>query len=182
MMVNQMDQHNEDMVKTLNLKKIKLIMEQFVKNFENFLNEGKVEATAIIPTEYDKKITKVMEDTIKKAAEYSKQLKELSDEFKKKTDPIKSELGKLDKEVIAFLKEMNATQVKVDKIIAKLDVSKGKISESYKDLFEVALSKHNDNTKKVILEYRAANKRYNPDKIEAKYEISEGIKEPPNLV
>lgn len=152
-------------------------MEQFVKNFENFLNEGKVEATAIIPTEHDKKITKAMKDTIKKAAEYSKQLKELSDEFKKKTDPIKSELGKLDKEVIAFLKEMNATQVKVDKIIAKLDVSKGKISESYKDLFEVALSKHNDNTKKVILEYRAANKRYNPDKIEAKYEISEGVKE-----
>lgn len=150
-------------------------MRQFVKNFENFLNEGKT--TVTIPTEYDKKITKEMEDTIKKAAEYSKQLKELSDEFMKKINPIKSELEKLNKEVIQFLEEMNATQIKVDKIIAKLNITKGKTSISYKHLFEVALSKHNDNTKKLLLEYKEAIKKYNPDKIEVEYEISEGIKE-----
>jgi hypothetical protein len=151
----------------------------FIKSFDGYINENKDEKDidAVVPTATSKTVSKAMAERIKTAAELTAELKKLSDEFKKNTDPIKSQLNKLDSEVLELMNQMDASMLIVDKVIAKLDVTKGTISESYKGLFEYALGKHNTATQGVINEYRLANKRYNADKIAVKYETNEAVKD-----
>lgn len=149
---------------------------KFVKLYESFLTEAaKVEIT----TAKSVKLNKSIEDKIELAGELSKELKKLSEDYMAKIAPMQDTLNKYDAEILTTLEKLNVNQVTVNKTIAKVMVSKGRLSDSYKTLWEAALEKVNDTIKKVLLEFQAANKKQNPDKYWMSYEpkTNEGLKD-----
>lgn len=138
-------------------------MLKYVKLYESFLSEAAVNSTKTV------KLNKGIEEKIKLAAELSSELKKLSEEYKKKIDPMQEVLNKYDEEILNTLTGLSANSAKVEDIIAKVMMSKGRMTDSYKTLWEEALKKVNDKTRAVLLELQAANKKQNPDKYWMEY-------------
>ena len=134
---------------------------KYVKLFESFLYEVETAKTV--------KLDNSIKEKIKLAAELSAELKKLTDEYKKKIEPMQETLNKYDAEILTVLEGLSVSQAKVEDTIAKVMMQKGRMTDSYKTLWEEALKKVNDNTKKILLEMQAANKKKNPDKYWMEY-------------
>jgi hypothetical protein len=150
---------------------------KFVKLYESFLAEAKADVT----TTKTIKLNKGIEEKIKLAAELSAQLKKLTKEYTDKITPMQEILNKYDEEILNTLDTVKANQARVEDIIAKVMMAKGRMTDSYKTLWEEALKKVNDTTRKALLEMQAANKKQNPDKYWMEYlkteSTNEGLKD-----
>ncbi len=149
-------------------------MLKYVKLYESFLAEA-IEVT----TTKTIKLNKGIEEKIKLAAELTAKLKKLSEEYMEKIKPMQDTLNKYDEEILNTLDSLKVNQAKVQDVIAKVMMSKGRLTDSYKTLWEEALKKVNDKTKTVLLELQAANKKQNPDKFWMEYakDSNEGLKD-----
>jgi len=137
-----------------------------VKLFESFLSEAKA---AEVTTAKTMKLNKSIEEKIKLAADLSKDLKKLAEEYKAKIEPMQDVLNKYDEEILNTLTGLQKNQARVEDVIANVMMSKGRLTDSYKTLWEEALKKVNESTKKALLEIQAANKKQNPDKYWMEY-------------
>jgi hypothetical protein len=137
-----------------------------VKLYESFLSEA---ATASVTTVKTVKLNKGIEEKIKLAEAMTKELKKLTAEYEEKLKPMQDVLNKYDEEILNTLTTLNTNSVKVDKIIARVMMQKGRLTDSYKTLWDAALKKVNEATKKSLLEIQAANKKINPDKYWMEY-------------
>lgn len=143
---------------------------------EEFVEEEDIfEAKVTAPKETNKAITKELEKKIVEAAKLTEEFATLQEEFNKKIEPIRNTLNKHNKEVIALMKELNASQIVVKKVIAKMEVTKGKTTDSYKALYEKCLSMLNQNARNTMNAFRDATKKFNPDKFQVKYETNEAV-------
>jgi phosphate uptake regulator len=150
-------------------------MLKYVKLYESFVAEA---ANAAVTTTKSIKLNKGIEEKVELAADLSEQLKKLSKEYMEKIAPMQDTLNKYDAEILETLTSLNVNQATVNKIIAKVMVSKGRLSDSYKSLWEEALKKVNDATKTILLAMQQANKKQNPDKYWMEYDKkNEGLKE-----
>lgn len=150
-------------------------MLKYVKLFESYLNEATIQVMAT----KNVKLGKGIEEEITLAQKLSEELQEMAEDFKKKFEPMKATLDKYDADIMEKLNSLNINAVKVGKITAKLQKKKGKLTDSYKTLWEKALDKVNEATKKVLMEIQTANKKQNPDSewMEYEKETNEGLKE-----
>lgn len=150
-------------------------MPKHVKLFESFINEAK--ATEVVSVKAVK-LNKDIQEQVVAAGKLAKELKKMADEYKKKMEPMQELLNKYDENILNTLTEMHVSQAKVEKIIAQVMMSKGRLTDSYKDLWMTALEKVNAATKASLLEIQAANKKQNPDKYWMEYaEANEGLKD-----
>lgn len=150
-------------------------MPKHVKLFESFLNEAKA---AEVVTVKAVKLNKDIQEQVVAAGALAKELKKMSDEYKKKMEPMQELLNKYDENILNTLTGMNVSQAKVEEIIARVMMSKGRLTDSYKDLWIAALEKVNAATKASLLEIQAQNKKQNPDKYWMEYaDTNEGLKD-----
>lgn len=138
---------------------------KFVKLYESFL----AEAAATVNTTKTVRLNASIQEKIKLAAELSAELKKLAKEYADKITPMQEVLNKYDEEILNTLDGVKANQARVEDIIAKVMMQKGRLTDSYKALWEEALKKVNDSTRKALLEMQAANKKQNPDKYWMEY-------------
>lgn len=143
-------------------------MLKYVKLYESFLSEAQA-AQAEVTTTKTIKLNKGIQEKVKLAAELSSQLKKATDDYQAKIKPMQEVLNKYDEEILNTLTTVNANQAKVEDIIAKVMMAKGRMTDSYKTLWEEALKKVNDSTRKTLLEIQTANKKQNPDKYWMEY-------------
>ena len=149
-------------------------MSKRIKLFEQFVNEA---ATATVTIQKDIKISKSIEEKIKLAQSLTEELDKLQKEYAAKMKPLISTIEKYDEELIESFKKVGASTVKVqgvlenEEIIAQLITTKGKTTYSYKSLWEEALKKFNEATKKVLLEMQEANKNIAAAHAEAAQEV-----------
>ena len=147
-------------------------MSKRIKLFEQFINEA---ATATVTVQKDIKISKSIEEKIKLAQSMTEELDKLQKEYAAKMKPMISTIEKYDEELLEAFKKVGASTVKVqgvldnEEIIAQLITTKGKTTYSYKTLWEEALKKFNEATKKVLLEMQDANKNIGKDKEHIEY-------------
>jgi len=146
-------------------------MLKYVKLYESFLSEAQAEVT----TTKTIKLNKGIQEKVKLAAELSSQLKHATADYEAKIKPMQEVLNKYDEEILNALTAVNANQAKVEDIIAKVMMAKGRMTDSYKTLWEEALKKMNDATRKTMLEIQAANKKQNPDKYWMEYVKEEAM-------
>ena len=142
-----------------------------VKTYDKYLNEA---ATAEVTTIKKIKLKRSIEEKIKLAGTLSKEIKKLSSDFEKKLKPMQITLDKYNKEILSTLQEVQATQATVDDVIARVEKSLGKTTDSYKTLFEKALEMMNDQSKAALLAFQKASQKKNPDKYWMEYEVVEG--------
>lgn len=145
---------------------------KFVKLYESFLAEA-----ATVVTAKTVKLNKSIEEKIKLAAKLSEELKKMAKDYEEKMKPMQEVLNKYDEEILNTLTTAQTNSVTVEQTIAKVMMQKGRLTDSYKTLWEEALLKVNDSTRKALLEFQAANKNQNPDKYWMEYKTNEGLKD-----
>jgi hypothetical protein len=149
---------------------------KFVKLYESFLAEA-----ATVTTPKTIKLNKSIEEKVKLAAKLSADLKKMAAEYEEKLKPMQDVLNKYDEEILNTLTAAQATSAKVEDVIARVMMQKGRLTDSYKTLWEEALLKVNDSTKKALLEFQEQNKKQNPDKYWMEYVkesmTNEGLKD-----
>jgi len=151
-------------------------MSKRVHSFPEFLAEAKkVEATVTGTMTAD--IPKSLKDKILIAAKISKEIDEIMTEMKKKLDPMQAELTKYSTEILNAMDAVGATKMTIDNVTARIEMSKGRITTSYKNAIDEGLKVLNKAGQKALMELIEANTKQNPDKYSMSYEIEEGIKD-----
>lgn len=152
-------------------------MLKHVKLFESFITEAQAEVISTKTIKLDKSI----QEEIELAGELAVEMKKMADEFEEKIKPMRELFNKYDTNILEKLTSLNVNQAKSGKIIAKVMMSKGRLTDSYKTLWEEALKKFNAATQKAMLALQMANKKQNPDKHWMEYTkesmTNEGLKD-----
>lgn len=146
---------------------------EFEKVFEVATVTAKT--TSSIPTEKTEKIPTNTNALIKKAKEKNDEVADLLEKLKF----AQKEKALFDNAVMEKLSAMKATTIKVGKILAYLDTTKGRESYSYTEAQNIlykSLFAVNQEAAAVALRAVEALKHKNPDKTEVKY-VGEGLSE-----
>lgn len=145
-------------------KKKKITMKNLV-NFEDFLNESKIQRTATIKAEADKEISRKLEKSLREAMKLTEEIEAEKAKFQAAVKIKELELKSRQAEIVEAMKDMDTTTLKFKKILATIEKTKGRVTHSYAKLWEFALGQSTASQKKALLTYQDLNKKINPDKI-----------------
>jgi hypothetical protein len=148
---------------------------KYVHLYESFLSEAATVSAKTVKLNAD------IQEKVKLAAKLSADLKKLTEEYQEKIKPMQDVLNKYDEDIRITLTGVGVSQAKVEDIIAKVMMQKGRLTDSYKTLWEKALDKVNESTKNALLAIQAKDKKQNPDKFWMEYTkesmTNEGLKD-----